>query len=131
MYHGGSIHGLINNIRSLREMKAHSCPAKALREMLRRRHLAPSHGSVIYINQTGIASNVKLPYNCIDDYQVLDEYIVRNRWAKERVLGFTYSAREELKDRYGRLTRVRSGYEIDPRTGFMSELDPLYTTYVI
>ena len=30
-------------------MKAHACPAKAVRHMLKRRHLAPSHSDVIYI----------------------------------------------------------------------------------
>ncbi len=49
MYHGASIHTLINEIKELREMKAHSCPAKAVKHMLKRRHLAPSHGDVVYI----------------------------------------------------------------------------------
>ncbi|MBI5804402.1 metallophosphoesterase [Candidatus Pacearchaeota archaeon] len=49
MYHGASIHTFINEIRSLREMKAHRCPAKAVREMLKRRHLAPVHSEVVYI----------------------------------------------------------------------------------
>ncbi len=49
MYHGASIHSFINNIKELRDMKAHRCPAKAVRHMLKRRHLAPSHGDVVYI----------------------------------------------------------------------------------
>jgi DNA polymerase II small subunit len=49
MYHGASIHGFINEIKELREMKAHGCPAKAVRHMLKRRHLGGSHGSVVYI----------------------------------------------------------------------------------
>jgi len=49
MYHGASIHSLINEIKELREMKAHACPAKAVRHMLKRRHLAPSHSMVNYI----------------------------------------------------------------------------------
>ena len=49
MYHGASIHGFINEIKELREMKAHKCPAKAVRHMLKRRHLAPTHGVVVYI----------------------------------------------------------------------------------
>lgn len=49
MYHGASIHHFINEIKELREVKAHKCPAKAVREMLKRRHLAPSHGEVVYI----------------------------------------------------------------------------------
>jgi len=49
MYHGASIHSLINEVKELREMKAHKTPAKAVRHMLKRRHLAPSHSSVVYI----------------------------------------------------------------------------------
>lgn len=52
MYHGASMHALINEIKSLRTMKASSCPAKAVEQMLKRRHLAPMHGvsnSIIYI----------------------------------------------------------------------------------
>lgn len=55
MYHGASIHNnFINPIQELREMKAHSCPAKAVRHMLKRRHLAPSHGEVVYIPNTDV-----------------------------------------------------------------------------
>lgn len=49
MYHGASIHSFINEIPELREIKAHKCPAKAVRHILKRRHLAPMHGDVIYI----------------------------------------------------------------------------------
>jgi len=49
MYHGASIHGFINEIKELRLMKAHNSPAKAVKHMLKRRHLAPSHGSFVYI----------------------------------------------------------------------------------
>ena len=49
MYHGASLHGLINEISELREMKAHNCPAKAVKHMLKRRHLAPTHSNVVYI----------------------------------------------------------------------------------
>tara|TARA_Y100000034_G_scaffold131852_1_gene193502 strand:- start:879 stop:2510 length:1632 start_codon:yes stop_codon:yes gene_type:complete len=49
MYHGASLHSFINEIKELREMKAHSCPAKAVKHLLKRRHLAPSHGGVVYI----------------------------------------------------------------------------------
>ncbi|MCH7567836.1 MAG: metallophosphoesterase [Nanoarchaeota archaeon] len=49
MYHGASIHSFINEIEELRLMKAHSCPAKVVRHMLKRRHLAPSHSSVVYV----------------------------------------------------------------------------------
>lgn len=49
MYHGASIHTFINEIKELRELKAHRCPAKAVKHMLKRRHLAPTHSSAIYI----------------------------------------------------------------------------------
>jgi DNA polymerase II small subunit len=52
MYHGASIHAFINEIEELRTLKAHRCPAKAVKHMLKRRHLAPSHGvsaSVVYV----------------------------------------------------------------------------------
>ncbi len=53
MYHGASIHAFINNIKELREMKAHTCPAKAIRHMLKRRHLAPTHSEFVYIPGSG------------------------------------------------------------------------------
>lgn len=49
MYHGASIHQFIHEIPELREMKAHKTPAKAVKHMLKRRHLAPTHGNVVYI----------------------------------------------------------------------------------
>ncbi len=49
MYHGASIHSFINEIKTLRLMKAHRCPAKAVEQMLKRRHLAPTHSEVVYI----------------------------------------------------------------------------------
>lgn len=49
MYHGASIHQFINEVPELREIKAHKSPAKAVRHMLKRRHLAPMHGNVVYI----------------------------------------------------------------------------------
>jgi len=49
MYHGASIHPFINNIPELREMKAHKNPAKAVKHMLKRRHLSPMHSAVAYI----------------------------------------------------------------------------------
>jgi len=54
MYHGASIHFFINEIKSLRLMKAHRCPAKAIEQMLKRRHLAPTHSEVVYIPNTEI-----------------------------------------------------------------------------
>lgn len=49
MYHGASIHTFINEIKELREIKAHKCPARAVRHMLKRRHLAPTHSEAAYI----------------------------------------------------------------------------------
>ena len=49
MYHGDSIHSFIREIRGLREMKAAKTPAKAIKYMLKKRHLFPLHGEAIYI----------------------------------------------------------------------------------
>lgn len=49
MYHGASIHSFINEIPELRLSKAHATPAKAVVHMLKHRHLAPTHSSVVYI----------------------------------------------------------------------------------
>ena len=49
MYHGDSIHDFIREVPELREMKAHKSPAKALRHMLKRRHLFPMHGQAVYL----------------------------------------------------------------------------------
>lgn len=49
MYHGASFHGVINDIETLRVSNAHDNPARVVKELLKRRHLAPSHSSVIYI----------------------------------------------------------------------------------
>ncbi|MBS3089870.1 metallophosphoesterase [Candidatus Pacearchaeota archaeon] len=49
MYHGASLHSFINEIAELREQKANLHPAKAVKHILKRRHLAPTHSSVIYI----------------------------------------------------------------------------------
>jgi len=49
MYHGASMHGIINEIEELRLANAHSTPARVVKHMLLRRHLAPSHGEVTYI----------------------------------------------------------------------------------
>lgn len=49
MYHGASLHSFINEIAELREAKAHLYPSKAIKHILKRRHLAPVHSSVVYI----------------------------------------------------------------------------------
>jgi len=47
MYHGDSIHTFIHEIPELRSQKL--SPAKAVRHMLKRRHLFPLHSEAIYI----------------------------------------------------------------------------------
>jgi len=52
LYHGASIHTLADTIDELRLIKAHKYPAKVVKHMLKRRHLAPSHGvsaSIVYV----------------------------------------------------------------------------------
>lgn len=48
MYHGAIIHDMISEIPELREIKAHSCPAKAFKHLLKRRHLAPVYSAIGY-----------------------------------------------------------------------------------
>ncbi len=49
MYHGGSMHSMINDIEYLRVNYGCDAPAKVGVEILKRRHLAPTHGNVDYI----------------------------------------------------------------------------------
>lgn len=49
MYHGASMHGVIGEIEELRLANAHSSPAKVIKHLLLRRHLAPTHGATTYI----------------------------------------------------------------------------------
>jgi DNA polymerase II small subunit len=49
MYHGASFHSLISDIEELRIMNAHHFPSKVVKHILKRRHLAPTHSSVVYI----------------------------------------------------------------------------------
>ncbi len=49
MYHGASMHGIINNIEDLRLNDGHSTPTKVSKEMLKRRHLNPIHGEGDYV----------------------------------------------------------------------------------
>ena len=49
MYHGASMHSIINEIEELRLKNAHHTPAIVVKHLLLRRHLAPSHGNVTYI----------------------------------------------------------------------------------
>jgi DNA polymerase II small subunit len=43
------MHNMINEIEELRLNDAHKNPAKAVKHLLLRRHLAPSHGLTLYI----------------------------------------------------------------------------------
>lgn len=49
MYHGASLSPLIAEVKELRIIKAHKCPARAVKHLLKRRHLAPTHSTVTYI----------------------------------------------------------------------------------
>ncbi len=49
MYHGASMHPIINEIEELRLINGHHYPAKVVKHLLLRRHLAPIHGSMVYI----------------------------------------------------------------------------------
>ena len=49
MYHGASFSSIINEIEDLRLNKAHSTPSKVVKQVLKRRHLAPSHSDAVYI----------------------------------------------------------------------------------
>jgi len=49
MYHGASMHNIIGEIEELRLINAHSSPAKVIKHLLLRRHLAPTHGATTYI----------------------------------------------------------------------------------
>ncbi|MBU3923972.1 MAG: metallophosphoesterase [Nanoarchaeota archaeon] len=49
MYHGASINRFIDEISEIRMRFGHSHPTKVVREMLKRRHLAPTHGIMDYI----------------------------------------------------------------------------------
>ncbi len=48
MYHGASMHGVINSVDSLRVSRAHNHPTVVVKYLLRKRHLAPSHSLVTY-----------------------------------------------------------------------------------
>ena len=49
MYHGASMHGIIEGIQDIRVNHGHNSPTRVVKEMLKRRHLAPMHGSVDYV----------------------------------------------------------------------------------
>lgn len=49
LYHGASFHSLIDDIEELRFKKASDSPTQVIKQILKKRHLAPSHSSVVYI----------------------------------------------------------------------------------
>jgi DNA polymerase II small subunit len=49
MYHGASMHGIISEIEDLRLANSHATPARVVKHLLFRRHLAPTHGATTYI----------------------------------------------------------------------------------
>ncbi len=49
MYHGASINQFIDNIPKIRTNLGHNSPTAVVKEMLKRRHLAPIHGMMDYI----------------------------------------------------------------------------------
>lgn len=49
MYHGASINRFIDEMSEVRIKYGHSSPTKVVKEILKRRHLAPTHGLVDYI----------------------------------------------------------------------------------
>lgn len=51
-YHGTSMHSLINEIEDLRMIKAHRTPAKAVKQLLKRRSVNPMHSETAYIPDT-------------------------------------------------------------------------------
>jgi DNA polymerase II small subunit len=54
MYHGASFHNIIDDIEELRLANAHNNPSKVIKEILLRRHLAPTHASTVYIPNSEI-----------------------------------------------------------------------------
>ena len=49
MYHGASMHGLVEEISEIRLKYGHNNPTKIVKELLKRRHLAPIHGGCDYV----------------------------------------------------------------------------------
>jgi len=49
MYHGGSINRMIDEISYIRTKHGHRSPTTVVKELLKRRHLAPMHGMMDYI----------------------------------------------------------------------------------
>jgi DNA polymerase II small subunit len=49
MYHGASMHGIIEELPEIRLKYGHNSPTRVAKEFLKRRHLSPMHGACDYI----------------------------------------------------------------------------------
>ncbi|VVB80539.1 DNA polymerase II small subunit [uncultured archaeon] len=49
MYHGASMHGIIEEMPDIRLNYGHRSPTRVVKELLKRRHLSPIHGSCDYV----------------------------------------------------------------------------------
>ncbi len=49
MYHGAGMHDFVSEIEDIRLNYGHESPTRVVKEILKRRHLSPSHGSADYI----------------------------------------------------------------------------------
>lgn len=70
MYHGSSMHYFVDNVESLRLGNAKDNPSLVAKFLLQRRHLAPTHGSSIYVPYK---DNDHLVIDKIPDFFVLGE----------------------------------------------------------
>lgn len=49
VYHGASFHGIVENVPHIRVNYGHNNPTIILKELLKKRHLAPTHGECDYV----------------------------------------------------------------------------------
>jgi len=49
MYHGAGMHGFVDAIDDIRLNYGHNHPTRVVKEILKRRHLSPTHGDVTYL----------------------------------------------------------------------------------
>jgi len=53
VYHGASFHGIVENVPHIRVNNGHNNPTVILKELLKKRHLAPTHGECDYVPTEG------------------------------------------------------------------------------
>ena len=97
------MHTFINEIKELREMKAQRCPAKVVRHMLKRRHLAPVHGDMLYIPNADSDPLViqQVPdLVCTGDMHRFD---IENYNGTLIVAGSCWQARTEFEEKIGNI----------------------------